>query len=171
MPTHQGRASERLLVESFIGNGDAGRGKIVPNNAHFDTTRANIEHSGAKAVDLLTSAGREPTTVHPFKGNMDVEQLEQLLAERADDVPFVMVTITCNSNGGQPVSLANLRAVRTLCDRFGKPLILDAARFAENAWFGKNPVLEKNGKKDKSGRSSWANWSQNLLFPIYLEFG
>ncbi len=135
LPTHQGRASERLLVESLIGSGDAGRGKVIPNNAHFDTTRANIEHSGAEAVDLLTEAGREPKTVGPFKGDMDVRKLEQLLAKRGDDVPFVMVTITCNSNGGQPVSLANLRAVRALCDRYRTPLILDAARFAENAWF------------------------------------
>ena len=135
LPTHQGRASERILVEVMIGSGQAGRGRLVPNNAHFDTTRANIEHSGAEAVDLLTSQGTSPTHLAPFKGNMDLAKLETLLDERADDVPFVMLTITCNSNGGQPVSLENLQAVRALCDRYGKSLFLDAARFAENAWF------------------------------------
>lgn len=134
LPTHQGRASERLLVESLIGGGDAGRGKIVPNNAHFDTTRANIVHSGAEAIDLLTQSGMSPTTPGPFKGDMDTDRLAELLRTRADDVPFVMMTVTCNSNGGQPVSLGNLRAIRALCDRYGVPLILDAARFAENAW-------------------------------------
>ncbi|MBX3470950.1 MAG: tryptophanase [Planctomycetes bacterium] len=134
LPTHQGRASERLLCELLLGNGDAGRGKVVPNNAHFDTTRANIEHHGAEALDLLTDVGRQPSAVAPFKGDLDVARLEGLLHERAGDVPFVMVTVTCNTNGGQPVSLANLRAVRALCDRFGKPLFLDACRFAENAW-------------------------------------
>ena len=135
LPTHQGRASERILFEVVIGSPPAGRGKIVPNNAHFDTTRANIEHSGAEAVDLLTEAGRSPLEVAPFKGNIDTDRLEALLAERGDDVPLVMVTVTCNNNGGQPVSLENLRAVRALCDRYGKPMFLDAARFAENAWF------------------------------------
>jgi tryptophanase len=135
LPTHQGRASERLLVEVMIGSGHSGAGKIVPNNAHFDTTRANIEHSDAKALDLLTEAGRSPSTTGPFKGNMDVEGLRRLLEERAGDVPFVMVTVTCNSNGGQPVSLGNLREVREVCDRYGKPLFIDACRFAENAWF------------------------------------
>ncbi len=135
LPTHQGRASERLLVEVMIGHGGAGTGKIVPNNAHFDTTRANIEHSGAETIDLLTAEGQNPSTSAPFKGNMDLDALEALLTERGDDVPFVMVTVTCNSIGGQPVSLENLRAVRAMCDRFEKPLILDACRFAENAWF------------------------------------
>jgi tryptophanase len=135
LPTHQGRASERILFEVMIGSPPAGRGRIVPNNAHFDTTRANIEHSGAEAVDLLTEAGRSPVHVAPFKGDLDTDGLAALLDQRADDVPLVMVTVTCNNNGGQPVSLANLRAVRALCDRHGKPLFLDACRFAENAWF------------------------------------
>jgi len=134
LPTHQGRASERILCELMLGAGGAGRGKVVPNNAHFDTTRANIEHSGAEALDLLVPAGRDPSMKAPFKGELDTCRLESLLAERAADVPFVMVTVTCNSNGGQPVSLANLRAIRATCDRYGKPLILDACRFAENAW-------------------------------------
>ncbi len=133
LPTHQGRASERILVEVMIGPGNSGRGLIVPNNAHFDTTRANIEHSGAEAVDLLTEDGRCSQRIASFKGDMDVDALEQLLRERADDVPMVMLTITCNNNGGQPVSLANIQAVRTVCDQYAKPLFLDAARFAENA--------------------------------------
>jgi tryptophanase len=135
LPTHQGRASERILFEVMIGSPPAGRGKIVPNNAHFDTTRANIEHSGAEAVDMLTEAGRSPMQVAPFKGDIDTDALETLLAERADDVPLVMVTVTCNNNGGQPVSMENLKAVRALCDRYAKPMFLDACRFAENAWF------------------------------------
>lgn len=147
LPTHQGRASERLLVEVMIGHGDAGKGKVVPNNAHFDTTRANIEHSGCETVDLLTREGQDPGVDAPFKGNMDLEALEALLAERGSDVPFVMVTVTCNSIGGQPVSLENLRGVRALCDRFGKLLILDACRFAENAWFIKQ---REEGQGDRA---------------------
>jgi len=130
IPTHQGRAAEKILF-SVIG----GPGKVIPNNTHFDTTRANVEATGADALDLVIEAGREPSTVHPFKGNMDVAALERLLDERAPDVPVVFVTITNNSGGGQPVSLENLRAVRAVCDRFGVPLFLDACRFAENAWF------------------------------------
>lgn len=135
LPTHQGRASERLLCELILGSGGEGQGKVIPNNAHFDTTRANIEHSGAQAIDLLTPAGTTPEVDAPFKGNISLEKLERLLEERADDVPFVMVTVTCNNNGGQPVSLENLRGVRALCDRYRKPFFLDACRFAENAWF------------------------------------
>ena len=130
IPTHQGRAAEKILF-SVLG----GPGKVIPNNTHFDTTRANIEATGAEAVDFVIAEGHEPATVHPFKGNMDIDALERLLAERAADVPVVMVTITNNSGGGQPVSLRNLRAVRAVCDRHGVPLFLDACRFAENAWF------------------------------------
>ena len=131
LPTHQGRASERILFE-LVG----GAGKVVPNNSHFDTTRANIEHSGARAVDLLVPEGRDPRARLPFKGNMDVAALEGLIAEvGAERIPIVMLTVTNNSGGGQPVSLENIRAVRAVCDRHHIPLFLDACRFAENAWF------------------------------------
>ncbi|MGZ6338839.1 MAG: tryptophanase [Candidatus Limnocylindrales bacterium] len=130
IPTHQGRAAEKIIF-SVLG----GLGKVVPNNTHFDTTRANVEYTGAQAVDLVIAPGRDPRADHPFKGNMDVEALDALLRERGVDVPVVFVTITNNSGGGQPVSLANLRAVREVCDAHGKRLFLDACRFAENAWF------------------------------------
>ena len=130
IPTHQGRAAEKILFTAV-----GGPGKVVPNNTHFDTTRANVEFTAAAALDLPVPEALEPAEPHPFKGNMDLAALEQLLEERAADVPLVMVTITNNSGGGQPVSLENLRGVRALCDRFGVPLFLDACRFAENAWF------------------------------------
>ncbi len=131
IPTHQGRAAEKILF-SVIG----GAGLVIPNNTHFDTTRANIEFSGAEAVDLVIAEGREPSSRHPFKGNMDVPALEALIERHgADSIPVVFVTITNNSGGGQPVSLENLRAVRAVCDRHRLPLFLDACRFAENAWF------------------------------------
>jgi tryptophanase len=130
IPTHQGRAAEKILFTAI-----GGAGKVVPNNTHFDTTRANVEFTGAEAVDLVIPEGRDPSDEHPFKGNMDLEALETLLRERAADVPAVMVTITNNSGGGQPVSLQNLKGVRALCDRYRVPLFLDACRFAENAWF------------------------------------
>ncbi|HYJ59901.1 MAG TPA: tryptophanase [Actinomycetota bacterium] len=130
IPTHQGRAAEKILFTAI-----ASPGTIVPNNTHFDTTRANVEFTGAEAVDLVIPEGRDPASEHPFKGNMDLEALGELLAARAADVPVVVVTVTNNSGGGQPVSVENLRGVRALCDRFEVPLFLDACRFAENAWF------------------------------------
>ena len=130
IPTHQGRAAEKILFTAI-----AGPGKVVPNNAHFDTTRANVEATGAEAVDLPCPEAVDPGAPLPFKGNMDVGRLDALLRKRAKDVPVVFVTITNNSGGGQPVSLENLRAVREVCTRYGVPLFLDACRFAENAWF------------------------------------
>lgn len=131
IPTHQGRAAEKILFAAI-----GGKGRAIPNNTHFDTTRANVEYTGAEAVDLVIAEGREPSLVHPFKGNMDLAALERFILERgAASVPVVFVTITNNSGGGQPVSLENLRGVRAVCDRFGIPLFLDACRFAENAWF------------------------------------
>lgn len=131
IPTHQGRAAEKILF-SIVG----GAGKVIPNNTHFDTTRANIEYSGAKAVDLLTDIGKKPEVIADFKGNMDVEKLVELIEEvGAENIPLVMITITNNSGGGQPVSMENIRAVRKVCDTYGLPLFLDACRFAENAYF------------------------------------
>lgn len=131
IPTHQGRAAERILF-GLVGKS----GKIIPNNTHFDTTRANIEFSGAEAVDLLNEAGKHPEVIADFKGNMDVDALTALLAQHGPErIPLVMLTVTNNSGGGQPVSMANIRAVREVCTRFGVPLFLDACRFAENAMF------------------------------------
>ncbi len=146
LPTHQGRASERILFE-LVG----GPGKVVPNNNHFDTTRANVEHTGAKAVDLVIEEGKHPTSRHPFKGNIDLQKLENLINEvGTEHIPLEMVTFTNNSGGGQPVSLENLRAVRKLCDRYGLPFFLDACRFAENAYFIKR---REPGQADRSVRA------------------
>jgi tryptophanase len=141
IPTHQGRAAEKILFSAI-----AGPGAVVPNNTHFDTTRANVEFTGAEAVDLVIPEGRDPAALHPFKGNMDLEALEKLLIERSEDVPVVFVTVTNNSGGGQPVSLENLHGVRVLCDRFDVPLFLDACRFAENAWFVKTREEGQGGR-------------------------
>jgi len=146
IPTHQGRAAERILFSVMCKKGD-----VVPNNTHFDTTRANIEYTGAEAVDLPIAEGKQPATQHPFKGNMDVAGLERLI-ERvgAERIPLVMLTITNNSGGGQPVSLANARAVRQVCQKHGIPLYFDACRFAENAYFIK---LREEGCEHKTPRA------------------
>jgi tryptophanase len=131
IPTHQGRAAERILFAETVRPGH-----VVPNNTHFDTTRANIEYQGAEARDVPCMEAAALDTDAPFKGNVDVDALERTIREVGPErVPLVLVTITNNSGGGQPVALANLQAVRRVCDRYAIPLILDAARFAENAWF------------------------------------
>jgi tryptophanase len=146
LPTHQGRASERILFELL-----GGPGKIVPSNGHFDTTRANIEHSGSVARDLPLAIAKEPRTRAAFKGNMDVAALEAFIrAAGPEQIPLVMVTVTNNSGGGQPVSLENLRAVRRLCDKHKLPLFLDACRFAENAWFIKT---RESGQSERTVRA------------------
>lgn len=131
IPTHQGRAAEKILF-GLVG----GKGKVIPNNTHFDTTRANIEYSGAKAVDVLTDIGKHPELPGDFKGNMDVPALRALIEEvGAKNIPVCMLTVTNNSSGGQPVSMQNIRDVKAMVSEYGIPLFLDACRFAENAYF------------------------------------
>jgi tryptophanase len=143
IPTHQGRAAERILFSVMCKKGD-----VVPNNTHFDTTRANVEFVGAEAVDLPIAEGKQPSVVHPFKGNMDVPALEQLIARVGRErVPLVMLTITNNSGGGQPVSIENMRAASAVCRKHGIPLYFDACRFAENAYFIK---LREQGYESKT---------------------
>ncbi|MAE69632.1 MAG: tyrosine phenol-lyase [Gemmatimonadetes bacterium] len=142
IPTHQGRAAERILF-TILG----GDGIIVPSNTHFDTTRANVEATGAEALDLLGEEGKDPGLEAPFKGDIDLTQLESALRRDGDRIPIVMLTVTNNSGGGQPVSMANIRATKALCTKYAKPLFLDACRFAENAYFIK---LREPGYADKS---------------------
>src|SRR5450755_3813582 len=143
IPTHQGRAAERILFSVMCKKGD-----VVPNNTHFDTTRANVEFVGAEAVDLAIPEARQPATRLPFKGNMDVAALEDLIARVGRErIPLVMLTVTNNSGGGQPVSMENARAVSDVCRKHGIPLYFDACRFAENAYFIK---LREEGYKSKT---------------------
>ncbi len=145
IPTHQGRAAERILFHSALQPGD-----VVLNNIHFDTTRANIEYEGAEARDLVIAEGRQPSVVHPFKGNMDLAALENALKTDGDRISMVMVTVTNNSGGGQPVSLENIRGIRALCDRYRKPFFIDACRFAENAWFIREREASQKGRSPKA---------------------
>ncbi|OIP54566.1 MAG: tyrosine phenol-lyase [Ignavibacteria bacterium CG2_30_36_16] len=143
IPTHQGRAAEKIIF-SITG----GAGKYFPNNTHFDTTRANVEFSGAAAVDLLNETGKHPEIRADFKGDMDVEKLEDFIVQTgAENIPLCMLTVTNNSGGGQPVSMKNIREVSAVCKKFGIPLFLDACRFAENAYFIK---IREEGYADKS---------------------
>ncbi len=145
LPTHQGRASERILFE-LIG----GPGKVIPGNNHFDTTRANIEHSAAQAIDLVIDEGLQPQSRHPFKGNLDPGKLESLIADVGPErIPLCMITVTNNTGGGQPVSLENVKAIRAICNRHSIPLFLDACRFAENAYFIK---IREPGQSHRSAR-------------------
>jgi tryptophanase len=145
IPTHQGRAAERILFSVMCKRGD-----VVPNNTHFDTTRANCEFVGAEAVDLPVPEAAEPARVLPFKGNMDVGRLERLIERTGRErVPLVMLTVTNNSGGGQPVSMENIRAVKAVCQRYEIPLYLDACRYAENAYFIK---MREPGYADRSPR-------------------
>jgi len=143
IPTHQGRAAERILFSTMCKEGD-----IVPNNTHFDTTRANVEYRGAQAVDLVCEEGKDPQKISPFKGNMDVRKLRNLIEkEGADKIPLCMLTITNNSGGGQPVSMENVKEVKKVLEEYDIPLYFDAARFAENAYFIK---LREGGYQDIS---------------------
>jgi tyrosine phenol-lyase len=145
IPTHQGRAAERILFNVMCKKGD-----IVPNNTHFDTTRANCEFVGAEAVDIPIPEAKQPAHLHPFKGNMDTRCLAELIERQGPKkIPLVVLTVTNNSGGGQPVSMANVREVKQICKKHGIPLYIDACRFAENAYFIK---LREPGYEDKTPR-------------------
>jgi tryptophanase len=143
IPTHQGRAAENILFTTIANEGD-----VIPNNTHFDTTRAHVEHNRAEALDLVIEEGKNPRTVHPFKGNMDIQKLKSTIADVGRDrIPAILITITNNSGGGQPVSMENIRSVAKIARKNKIPFFIDACRFAENAWFIK---IREDGYKDKT---------------------
>jgi tryptophanase len=143
IPTHQGRAAEKILF-TLVG----GAGKYIPNNTHFDTTRANVEFSGAHAVDLLNTIGKDPAAIDDFKGNLDIEALDRFIREKGrENIPLIMLTVTNNAGGGQPVSMENIRQTKAIAKKYGLPMFLDACRFAENAFFIK---LREKGYQRKS---------------------
>jgi tryptophanase len=144
LPTHQGRAAENVLFSVLIKEDD-----IIPGNSHFDTTKGHIEFRKATAVDCTIDEAFDTTLSHPFKGNLDPVKLEKALQSGGDKIPFIIVTVTCNSSGGQPVSLENLKMVRQLAEKYGKIVVFDSARFAENAYFIK---LREKGCQDKTIR-------------------
>ena len=142
-PTHQGRAAEGILAQTLLNSSS-----VIPNNSHFDTTRANIEFVGAKAVNLLCNEGLDPTSSSPFKGNMDIEKLESCIKKYGKKrIPFAMITVTNNTGGGQPVSMANIKAVKETLNKYDIPLFIDACRFAENSYFIHQ---REDGYKDKT---------------------
>lgn len=143
IPTHQGRAAENILFTTIAGKGD-----VIPNNTHFDTTRAHVEHAGAEARDLVVAEGRDPKNMYPFKGNMDLKALEDTIEEAGTErIPAIMITVTNNSGGGQPVSMQNIRSVSEIARKHKIPFFIDACRFAENAWFIKT---REEGYADKT---------------------
>ncbi len=143
IPVHQGRVAENILFSTMLKKGD-----FVPNNTHFDTTRANTMHKGGKPVDLIVKEGKDPKSMDPFKGNMDIAALEDFIIEKGKDrIPLVMMTITNNTAAGQPVSMENIRKTSEVCRKHGIPFFFDAARFAENAWFIKQ---REDGYRDRS---------------------
>ena len=143
IPTHQGRAAENILFTTIAQKGD-----VIPNNTHFDTTRAHVEHNEAEALDLVIDEGRQPQTIHPFKGNMNIEKLEKAIQERGKEkIPVIMLTTTNNSGGGQPVSMENVKQVSDVAKKHGIPFFIDACRFAENSWFIKT---REKGYEDKT---------------------
>jgi len=154
-PVHQGRAAERILFSNMLSKIDSdgrlindSKGKVIPNNNHFDTTRANIEFNGGEALDIVIEEGKHPDMIHPFKGNMDTKKLEELIKERGvENIPICMMTITNNAGGGQPVSMENIREVSKICRKHKIPFFIDACRFAENAYFIK---IREKGYENKS---------------------
>lgn len=148
LPTHQGRAAENVLFSAMIGVGEAGAGKVVPGNTHFDTTKGHIEFRKAKAIDCTIDEAFDTQLDHPFKGNVDLAKLEAVFKKYPREaIPLCVLTVTCNSSGGQPVSMANIKAVAAMCKQYGIPLIFDSARFAENAYYIKQ---REQGYADRS---------------------